>query len=576
MAITQIRGSNQIKDTTITKAKLVADFLAGSNLNITNGNEDATITGLVNPSSAQDAATKSYVDALVDASLKSPEAYNPTTAGGASADIASIADQGGNTWRYTITDGNITDLGIGDSVLIANSTNAANDGTFTVTATNSSTYFDVTNASGVAEVTSPATYQISGSYPTEYDSAAVEKGDSFRITSAGTIGNVTVNAEDLLIALIDTPGQTNTNWMVAESNRDQATETVLGLVELSTQAEADAGTNDTTAITPLKLDTYITNAGIASLAFENGLTNTAGAVKLGGTLTGATTIATGDNTLSIESTTFGGSTIIIKNHFSATVYNAVTVSSLSASLVTVDDGTISSIAVTPSNMVVTDNNNTKGLTYNGAYKANFTTYSLVDKDYVDTTITAATWTDGAGLLLTGTTLNVGAGNGITVGTDTISVNQDVTSGGDIAPVSVGTNGVGLDVTVLDGDHLTITWNPSNSTPDATPTAAADTDDLTAHLKGIDDKFATIAIKLTPHYGETPAITDGVATIAALTNLGSHATNKVINERVYLNGLRQNEGSGVDYQINNTTGVITFEFTLTTADIVTVDYDKQDA
>ena len=38
---------------------------------------------------------------------------------------------------------------------------------------------------------------------------------------------------------------------------------------------------------------------------------------------------------------------------------------------------------------------------------------------------------------------------------------------------------------IDGDHLGIDWNPSNYTPDTTPTEAANVDDLTAHLYGID-------------------------------------------------------------------------------------------
>ena len=46
----------------------------------------------------------------------------------------------------------------------------------------------------------------------------------------------------------------------------------------------------------------------------------------------------------------------------------------------------SEILIDGTQMLVTDANNTKGLEYAGAYKANFTQYSLVDKDYVDTQI----------------------------------------------------------------------------------------------------------------------------------------------------------------------------------------------
>jgi len=42
-----------------------------------------------------------------------------------------------------------------------------------------------------------------------------------------------------------------------------------------------------------------------------------------------------------------------------------------------------------------------------------------------------------------------------------------------------------------GDHLNIDWNPTNYTPDASITEAANVDDLSAHLKGIDDKLDDI-------------------------------------------------------------------------------------
>lgn len=101
----------------------------------------------------------------------------------------------------------------------------------------------------------PEAFAPSGTYPVTYGGSGVQQGDSFRIGAAGAMGAVTVNTEDLLIALVDTPGQTDGNWMVVESNRDQATETVKGVAELATQAEADAGANDTHIITALKMAT---------------------------------------------------------------------------------------------------------------------------------------------------------------------------------------------------------------------------------------------------------------------------------------------------------------------------------
>jgi len=97
----------------------------------------------------------------------------------------------------------------------------------------------------------------SGNFPTTYGGNPVEESDTFRIASADTLGAGTiVNSGDLLIALVDAPGQVDANWMVAESNRDQATETVKGVARLATQVEADTGGDDTTIVTPLKLSNF--------------------------------------------------------------------------------------------------------------------------------------------------------------------------------------------------------------------------------------------------------------------------------------------------------------------------------
>ena len=103
---------------------------------------------------------------------------------------------------------------------------------------------------------------------------------------------------------------------------------------------------------------------------------------------------------------------------------------------------------------------------------------------LNTSVAGAGLTGGGGAALA-----VGAGNGITVEANTVTVKPDVTTNGDTAAVSVAANGVGIDVTTLDGDHLTIDFTPSNYTPDSSPGEAADVDDLAAHLKGIDTQLA---------------------------------------------------------------------------------------
>ena len=66
MAVTQIRNA-QIQDQTLERQKLVLDFLAGADLNLTNGNNDATITGLSDGVNPNDAVNFSQLQAALAA-----------------------------------------------------------------------------------------------------------------------------------------------------------------------------------------------------------------------------------------------------------------------------------------------------------------------------------------------------------------------------------------------------------------------------------------------------------------------------------------------------------------------------
>jgi len=103
-----------------------------------------------------------------------------------------------------------------------------------------------------------------------------------------------------------------------------------------------------------------------------------------------------------------------------------------------------------------------------------------------------------------------AGSGLEGGGGSaLSVEPDVTTGGDVAPVTVGANGVGVDVKSLDGDHLDIDFTPSNYTPDASPAEADDVDSLAAHLKGIDTALAGAGGSGSPLHAYVIEITAGI-------------------------------------------------------------------
>lgn len=90
---------------------------------------------------------------------------------------------------------------------------------------------------------------------------AVLKGNLWAISVAGTLGGVAVTAGDVVRALVDTPGQTSSNWAISENN--------FGYVALN-QAMASGtiyvgnGSGVGTAVT-MSGDVTLTNAGVAAI-----------------------------------------------------------------------------------------------------------------------------------------------------------------------------------------------------------------------------------------------------------------------------------------------------------------------
>ena len=91
--------------------------------------------------------------------------------------------------------------------------------------------------------------------------------------------------------------------------------------------------------------------------------------------------------------------------------------------------------------------------------------------------------------------------------------------------------------------------------------------LDAQIKVNADAIAALPVAANEVCGETPTVTDGSPTLAALANIPVVADTA----KVYLNGLRQVEGALNDYTINEVTGVITFTSNLETGDCAVVDY-----
>lgn len=90
--------------------------------------------------------------------------------------------------------------------------------------------------------------------------AGTKAGDYWYVTAAGTVDGVSFNVGDVIIAKVNSASTTlASDWIQLEVNRDQATETALGVAEIATQAEVNTGTDDLRIVTPLKLKTLLDN-----------------------------------------------------------------------------------------------------------------------------------------------------------------------------------------------------------------------------------------------------------------------------------------------------------------------------
>lgn len=140
---------------------------------------------------------------------------------------------------------------------------------------------DLFSADKILSLISAVNSTISGAlvYKGGYDAAAnsplldatpiagIKQGWTYVVTTAGTFFAEAVQVGDMIIAKQDSPTLA-AHWTTVNKNIPDivsASETAAGIIEIATQTEVNAGTDDTRAVTPLKLKTVLGTTPTLSL-----------------------------------------------------------------------------------------------------------------------------------------------------------------------------------------------------------------------------------------------------------------------------------------------------------------------
>jgi hypothetical protein len=186
------------------------------------------VINLPSPSSNGDAATKSYVDSLVE--------------GLAWKDSCRVASQSNlNLSSPGATIDGIT-MASQDRVLVRSQTTTADNGIYVWNGSSSAMTRSL-DASTFAELEQAVTTVEEGS----------SAGSTYRQDQVnGTLGSSTIS------------------WVTFGTAAPSASESTAGIAELATQAETDAGTDDARIVTPLKLATWSGRVKKYSVAIGDG------------------------------------------------------------------------------------------------------------------------------------------------------------------------------------------------------------------------------------------------------------------------------------------------------------------
>ena len=155
----------------------------------------------------------------------------------------------------TIKGRNLTAADIASVMIVAGTNTTSTTQTWSAETINSKLQAVVTQAQTGA-LTYNGNYDPVTNTPNLTTNTTILTGYTYVVSVAGTFAGQPVEPGDMIIAKNNNPGTTAANWQIVNKNIPaivSASTTVEGIVYLATVAEAQAGTNNTKAVTPAGL-----------------------------------------------------------------------------------------------------------------------------------------------------------------------------------------------------------------------------------------------------------------------------------------------------------------------------------